>query len=280
LAHLGDSKEGRERFPAKTAAVLGLLHTTGRWTMTTRITSGQRKQLVRFYEDGIDGLNLEKDGAQRVIMQGDALQRRCKEIILNFASTFFIPIQDMDVPRKHQPTIVKLRAEARRQAISDSTPLCYRVINGYTLKHHAPKAGPCRENFQYLQNWDFTDEPTVDCLVFWIPRLLPESTGKNVDEQRAHLAEFRNRLELPSHHCSSFGNVALLSGLTLAHYKATGERVPLNGLWTRTDICSVDGNRLELYWDSGSLYCDYWDWDGGRCDFIGIFALGVEPACR
>lgn len=248
--------------------------------MTARITPGQLKQVRRFLEDGVSNLRLTKDDAQRVIMRGGLLQARLKEIILELASTFFIPLKDGDVPQKHKPTIVKLRPEATRQGIPVSTPLCYRVIKGFTLKTHAPRAGSCRENFQYLQSWNFEDKPTDDCLVFWIPRLVPESTSKTVNEQMIHLAEFRNRLELPSHHCSSFGFVALLSGLILAHFKATGERVPLNGIWTRTDSCDADGNQLYLAWDSGELLCGPWDWDDVRYDDICVFALGVSADTR
>ena len=246
--------------------------------MTARITPGQGKQLVRFCEDGIVGLNLEKGGAQRVIMQGDAFQTRLKEMILELASTFFIPVKDVNVPSIHHPSLSKYRAGARQHPdpVLDTTPLCYRVIKGYTLKEHAPKAGPCHDNFQYLQNWNFKDDPTQDCLVFWIPRLVLGSTAKTVDEQKVHLAGFRQRLDLPSHHCSSFGSAALLSGLVLAHYKATGEQVPLNGLWTRTDSCFAGGNRLGLDWSSGTLCCAFWGWGVGRSGSIGCFALGVE----
>ncbi len=246
--------------------------------MTARITPGQGKQLVRFCEDGIVGLNLEKGGAQRVIMQGDAFQTRLKEMILELASTFFIPVKDVNVPSIHHHALAKYRAGARQHPdpVPDTTPLCYRVFKGYTLKEHAPKAGPCYKNFQYLQNWNFNDEPTQDCLVFWIPRLVPGSTGKTVDEQKIHLVKFGQRLELPTHHCSSFGSAALLSGMILAHYKATGEQVPLNGLWTRTDSCDADGGRLFLFWLPGGLLCVCWDWVGGRDGSLGCFALGVE----
>lgn len=243
--------------------------------MTARITSGQVKQLVRFCEDGVDTLSLTKDGAQRVIAQGDVLQARLKQVILELAAKYFIPLKDEDVPAKYQPILAKYRAEARRQGIPDSTPLCYLVVSGFTLKHHAPKAGPCHENFQYLQSWNFPDEPTQECVVFWIPRLVPESTGKDVDEQRHHLAKFCERLALPAHHCTSFGDVALIAGLILAHHKATGEKVPLDGLWARTNTCSADGHRLLLGWLSDALLCVRWYWDGARA-VIGVFALGVE----
>ena len=215
--------------------------------------------------------------AQKWIEDQAALKMRLSTALVAEIFTFFTPLTDSQVPSAHRSTLSKCRADASRQGVADSAPSCYRVVKGFTLKHHAPQAGPCRENFQYLQDWNFEDKPTDDCLVFWIPRLVPGSIGKTVEEQKLHLEEFRNRLDLPSHHCSSFGSVALLSGLILAHYKATGEQVPLNGLWTRTDSCDADGGRLGLDWNSGELNCDNWHWDG-RDDDIGCFALGVEKA--
>lgn len=50
--------------------------------MTTEsITSNQRKQVVRFMEDGLDALRLDKDGAQRIIENGGEFQMGLKELI-------------------------------------------------------------------------------------------------------------------------------------------------------------------------------------------------------
>ena len=207
-------------------------------------------------------------------------RRALKEHLLSCAivrvQKMFTFLSDAQVPTAYRSTLSKYRVEARLQGVADTTPLCYRVAKGFTLRGHAPKAGHCREDFRYLQNWDFVDEPTQDCLAFWIPRLVPGSTGKTVNEQKIHLAEFRQCLELPPHYCSNFGTASLLSGLILAHYKATGEQVPLNGLWTRTDSCDADGFRLGLGWDPGGLGGDGWRCDDGRYGHIGCFALGVE----
>ena len=155
--------------------------------------------------------------------------------------------------------------------------MAWRVGAGFTLKAHAPKFGPCYDNFSYLRDWNFTDEPTSEGIVFWIPRLLPGSTGKNVNEQKALMTKIRQDYGLPGSHLASFGNVATLAGLILAHFKATGERVPLDRLWIRTDVCRADGDRLFLgaFGESG-LGCDGWRWDGRRSVNLGVFALGVE----
>lgn len=54
--------------------------------MTARITSPQRKQLVRFMEDGLDGLDLEKDAAQRVIERGGEMQEALKRLLAKFGA--------------------------------------------------------------------------------------------------------------------------------------------------------------------------------------------------
>lgn len=190
---------------------------------------------------------------------------------------YFTPIRDADVPGGFRATMRKYRALAREWGVPDTVVLCYRVRAGFTLKRAAPKLGPCYQNFQYLQDWNFSDEPTQDCLVCWIPpRLVPRSTAKTKDEQLQHLADIRIHCGLPSHHLSSFGSVALLAGLILAHYKATGERTPLDCYWVRTDTCDAGGHRLKLAWAAGALYCARWAWDGERHDRIGGVALGVE----
>lgn len=56
--------------------------------MTTEsITSNQRKQVVRFMEDGLDALRLDKDGAQRIIENGGEFQVGLKELIEKYSIT-------------------------------------------------------------------------------------------------------------------------------------------------------------------------------------------------
>lgn len=185
---------------------------------------------------------------------------------------FFIPLKDAGVPAEHQPTLAKYRLLATSCGVPTTTAVCYTVRAGFTLKQHAPKFGPCEKGFSYLQDWNFNDEPTKDSLVFWIPRLVPGSTSKSKDAQMRLLGEIRARNELPAHHLTS-----LVAGLILVHYKTTGERVPLDRLWVRTDTCCADGCRLCLgrFGESG-LDCGRWSFDGYASDYVGVFALGVE----
>lgn len=55
--------------------------------MTEKITSNQRKQIVRFVEDGIDAMNLKKAGAQRLIENGGEFQTELKKLIKRFSIT-------------------------------------------------------------------------------------------------------------------------------------------------------------------------------------------------
>jgi hypothetical protein len=55
--------------------------------ITEKITSNQRKQIVRFVEDGIDAMNLEKDGAQRLIENGGEFQTDLKKLVERFSIT-------------------------------------------------------------------------------------------------------------------------------------------------------------------------------------------------
>jgi hypothetical protein len=192
---------------------------------------------------------------------------------------FITPLADADVPQYHQETLKKYRQLAAEHGVPTTVAVCYRVRGGFTLRTHAPKAGPCRRQFDYIQGWKFLDEPTTDSLVFWVPRLLKDSVMKTYDEQMAFLAEMRQRLGLPEHHLSGFGKISLLASLILAHFKATGERVPLDRCWIRTDTCNTLGRRLTLGdFDETGLYCVYWHFDGSRdgLSTIGVFALGME----
>ncbi len=192
-------------------------------------------------------------------------------------SDYFTPLSDADVPEQYQATLAKYRKLATEHGVSAVTAVCYKVKAGFTLKTYAPKLGPCYENYKYLQNWYFTDEATVDCLVLWVPRIIKGSTSKTKNGQIQLLADLRTRLELPAHHMSGFGQVGLVAGLILAHFKATGERIPLNEYWVRTDTCEAEGGRLSLGKFGGTgLRCRCWGFGGDVLELIGVFAIGVE----
>lgn len=236
--------------------------------MAKQLTWKQMKRLVELVDEGI----VTRENFQKFLENPEGMA----SVVAQASIEYFTPLADTEVPESHAATLAKYRRLATEWGVPVTTPVCYKVRAGFTLKSHAALLGPCVKDFQYLRDWDFSDEPTTDCLVFWVPRLVPNSTSKTRDEQLALLGEIRTRLELPAHHLVNLGSVAQGVGLILAHYKATKERVPLGDLWARTETCRVGGYRLSLRWGDGRLYCDYWVWGDGRRGHVGVFALGVE----
>lgn len=155
-------------------------------------------------------------------------------------------------------------------------PVAWEIKQGFTLKIHAPLAGPCQEKLEYLQNWVFADTTTEDSLVFWVPRLAEASIGESITQMEAHRAEQRRVHNLPANHCDRFGLIALLFALVLAHFKRTGERVPLNFLYAASDTLRADGSRLVAGgFRSNGLGCGRWGGSVGGGS-VGFFLLGVE----
>jgi len=191
-------------------------------------------------------------------------------------NTFFKPISDNGVPGR----FVKVTHSWRKLAaeLGYTGPVAWLVKEGFTIGAHAPKTGPCKENFQYLNNLGIQgDEPTKDSIVFWVPRLVPGSEDKTVSEQTKILTKLRKQFGLPEHHLSSYGNASLNSGLILTHFKRTGERVPFNGRHIRTDSRFVKGdNRIHLGDFIVELLCAHHGWNSGRDPMLGCFPLGVE----
>ncbi len=283
------SQEGRESIPPTTVVSLRSRLGVARGTPYTwrclmarpksSLSWGQMVEIWKLLVSIVLDLGGNDDDLVRLLKDRERV-RRIGLMIIEKADApqpdYVTPVSDAEVPERHRATLAKYRKRATDWGVAADVAVCYRVRAGFTLLSHAAKAGPCVDDFKYMKQWNFPDEPTGDCIVFFIPRIVPESTSKTYAEQVELLARLRKEDALPEHHLSGFGKVAFLAGLILAHYKATGERIPLNGLWVRTDSCSADGGRLELGWRGGRLGCLYWDGGGVRYDVIGVFALGVE----
>lgn len=256
--------------------------------MTARITSRQKEQYKKLVGDALTSIDPSKDDAQRVLGLKE-FSVRFKELYLELSGQFYLLLTDdeavvwivkhTDKSETEARQIVEgLRKEARRRKVADTVKLHAEVLAGCLFKRDMPKMGSCWEDFRYLQGWDFADPPTEHALVSWIPVPLPDSTRQNVTEQTATVAAWKAEADLPEWYELSFGSVNHVSGLALAHRKATGSD-PFNGLVVRTDTCSADGDRLNLYWGGGRLDCGHWDWgDGGRLSVLAVFALGVVKA--
>ena len=220
---------------------------------------------------------LSEDEQLALVDCPEELKKFAGDLVIQIVqNTFFIPLSDHDVAEKLAETTLNWRKLAAE--LSYTGPVVWKVKEGFTLKAHAPKAGPCYENFQYLQDWNIrNDEPTKGSLAFWVPRLVTGSKSQNVEKQISILAELRQRFGLPEHHLASFGSASLDSGLILAHFKRIGERIPLKSEWARTDSLNSNGSRLDLGdFDEHGLYCGCWHWNDDSNPSRGCFPLGVE----
>jgi hypothetical protein len=222
-------------------------------------------------------MSLSEEEQRALIDSSEKLKRFAGGLVIRtIKNTFFVPLADNEVAEKLVETTCNWRKLAAE--LGYTGPVVWKVKEGFTLKAHAPKAGPCYKKFEYLQEWNIQkDEPTKNSLAFWVPRLVQGSKNKNVEEQIDILAKLRQRFSLSEHHLTSFGSASLNSGLILAHFKRTGDRVPLNGEWTRTDSFDSGGDRLSLgdFLASG-LGCDNFHWGARRYPNTSCFPLGVE----
>lgn len=67
---------------------LGEYHKEEMMTISASITSGQKKQILRFAEDGLDKVGLSKDGAQAVLRQGGKFQDAVMDALRRFSVVF------------------------------------------------------------------------------------------------------------------------------------------------------------------------------------------------
>ncbi len=173
----------------------------------------------------------------------------------------------------------------------EDTPIIHLSRAGFNIKEIAPNIKDqgeeklkkdgllCYENFKYLQDWNFPDNPTQDEIRFFIPRLIPSSTNLNYQEQTNLINEISQNLQTknPQWNISlSMGEANQVANQILAHYNNTGERIPSKLDYARTLTRYADGDRLGLgNFDAKGLYYNRWSGeyhDGG----IGVSALGVE----
>lgn len=156
-------------------------------------------------------------------------------------------------------------------------PVAWKIREGFMLKKHAPLAGPCYDKLGYLQSWKLRDdESTKDSIVFWVPRLAEGSTSKTIFQMETLRMELLHQYGLSTGQTISFGSISLLFALILAHFKRTGERVPLQYLSVVSDSFVSSGRRLIAgIFNEDGLGCIYWSEDNAR-DSVGFFLLGVE----
>lgn len=199
----------------------------------------------------------------------EAVQRRLE-------NTYFIPLRDEELPPHLQPTAKKWRKLAQVLGYRGNRPIAWLFRGGFTLKR-APLVGPCLGHiFQGLSS--IPNEPTKESIVFWIPKLIPDSMGKTVAEKRIVLGKLRVRVDLPSHHLQSFGNVTLLAGLSLGYFAETGECIPVDPSEAASETF-VDDRCFVIGFDNRGLIVGQWNFNDPhyeRASHIGCFPFAIE----
>ncbi len=218
------------------------------------------------------------------------------EIIKNNEDTFLIPTSKLAQIQKWCVSISDTEAEIilASKSLGDASVIAnirnfakkvfdwkenifYKVGIGFDFQGYAPEIGPCYNNWSEQRRWSLKNKKsTRTSLVFWIPRLLPESCSKNVDNQLKLMAAHRKEYNLPENCLKDFGGASLNTLLILERFHRTQERTPLNNYWIRTDTLRLGGDRLDLgYFDDGGLDCSDWLWDGSGGAYLGCFPSGV-----
>lgn len=189
---------------------------------------------------------------------------------------FFTPLSDKEIFTQY-PNLADYTNIWRQLAIDmdHSGPIAWRVKAGFTFKTPINNLGYYK--FNPIQNWSLQDNPpTKNSIVFWIPRLLKDSTRKSITQMEAQRAKFRQDYGLPEHHCLSFGSVNLHFGLIYAHFKRTSERIPFKLYYAMSDTPNTDGVRICTgHFDDNGLRCCQWLDENGYQD-IGFFPIGIE----
>lgn len=187
------------------------------------------------------------------------------------------PLNDDQVPERFQQWVKIGRVLATSLGCDPTVPLWWVVEAGAWLREHVPQFGKCVENWVYLKDSKFKNEtPTTRCLVFWIPLFLVQLTSKNVEGQKAWLAEERISAGLPEHYFSGFGSGVLVALLLLAYKKLTGKEVIPRGSCFRTELFFSGGGRFSLEFSEDGL--DGLGWSLGEIaySFVACPLLGVE----
>lgn len=198
------------------------------------------------------------------------------------ANTFAVSLSDVEVQEKYPQFADRLDPWRKLAALMGYTGhVVWLVKQGFTLEY-APFAGFCRKSFDYLknqpQNQNFNDDPTKDSLVFWVPRLAENSTLKNSWVMEKYRSELKKRYKLPGDHATYFGSIQLQFALILAHFKRTGERVPLKRLHMVSDTLYIGYRLIAGNFDALGLDCSRWDeYSNGN---VGFTLLGIEPLKR
>lgn len=171
---------------------------------------------------------------------------------------------------------------------------CYRVKAGFRWLDHGPAMGLGSELTRsafaspshYLRRFEGVNDPTEDCLVYFVPRLVGKGRG-NRQENLQELKEFRRcfgHLE----GSPRFPLASLICGLLLAWERDAGQKIASGLNWARTSTSyrtSPKGRPRHILFgndwgDGGGLQFDDTNRQGSSETFVGFLLVVVEPIHR
>lgn len=160
--------------------------------------------------------------------------------------------------------------------MSRETPCCFSVIRwGLDVIEVAEQMGNCFGQFSHLKGIIGRDKLTASGLAICYPEMV--AMGKAAVDQIDYLEEEGAGLGLPSH--DGFGSAAMLTGIIVAHYQATGVWIPSRGYYVRTDGVCVDGYHLGLGGGGCRFgrHCRVCRINQGAFSYVGGLLWGLFP---
>lgn len=188
----------------------------------------------------------------------------------------FQPFMESDLPPQHVQLGCQWRLINQTLGVADNVPVIYLVREGVDFKT-VPSLGPCHNDFRELLAGRLPREQSSRCLVFWVPRLLAGTEIMSYTDQVAEIERCRVQYDLPQHHLSGLREAWLVSGLILSHYEATGECLPHNGWFARTETgdMGIIKWRVGGFKKGGTLQCHPIVGIQAQGD-TGAFLIGIE----
>lgn len=173
------------------------------------------------------------------------IQKWCRPVSDEEASHF--------LSKKDASAIANLRGFAKEVFNDWGENIFYKVEMGFDFQEHAPGIGPCIYHWEKARRWKLKNkESTRDSLVFWVPRLLPNSCLKTVNSQLKLMADYRNKYNLPENCLKNFGSASLNTLLILERFHRIREVLSFGQDVVRTDTlraCGRDTSGLHLCLD-------------------------------
>lgn len=244
--------------------------------MTQRITSPQQKQIERLMSDALGNTNSDKDGAQRLIEQGDKFMAYVMAGIRRFTAKAsdhslareimgksFLGIPEVEqhfgelTDEQRQALAVIPFSEEMLKACAETHILVADV--GISLLNIRSKA---RKDLFYKQDWyesqEFAGRTETACWRLIRKTPVNGSFSKDWSEQQALINKIN---EVPS--------ARQVVYLTILHFLVTGERL-FEKVYVRTCVVDSHGNRVLVgRFDGDGLLVGIWGVHV-RFDVLGV----------